>query len=79
MACGIPTVASKLDGGKEALMDGRFGTLVDPGNREEICVATVAALRQQRRRPEGIEHFSYENFTRRAQELIGDVICHSKS
>ncbi len=79
MACGVPTVASKLDGGREALIDGRLGALVDPANREEICAATVAALRRPKMRPTGLEHFSYENFTRRARELIGDVICHSKS
>ena len=79
MACGVPTVASKLDGGREALIDGQLGALVDPANREEICAATVAALRRPKMRPTGLEHFSYENFTRRARELIGDVICHSKS
>lgn len=75
MACGVPTVASKLDGGREALIDGQLGALVDPGNREEICAATVAALRRPKMRPAGLEHFSYENFARRARELIGEVIC----
>ncbi len=74
MACGVPTVASKLDGSREALIDGRLGALVDPGNREEICAATVAALRRPKMRPAGLEHFSYENFTRRARELIGEAM-----
>jgi glycosyltransferase involved in cell wall biosynthesis len=75
MACGVPTVASKLDGGREALIDGRLGTLVDPENRGEICAATLAALRHPRIRPAGLEHFSYENFTMRARKLIGEVIA----
>ena len=79
MACGVPTVASKLDGSREALIDGQLGALVDPGNREEICAATLAALKRPRMRPAGLEYYSYENFTRRARELIGEVICHSKS
>jgi glycosyltransferase involved in cell wall biosynthesis len=75
MACGVPTVASKLDGGREALIDGRLGALVDPRNREEIRVATLAALRHPRMRPPGLEYFSYENFTRRARGLIDEVIA----
>jgi len=75
MACGVPTVASKIDGGKEALMNGRFGALVDPESTEEIRAATVAALRQPRARPPRLEYFSYQNFTRRAQDLIGKVIA----
>jgi asparagine synthase (glutamine-hydrolysing) len=75
MACGVPTVASKLDGGREALVDGQLGTLVDPGNSEEIRAATLAALRRPRMRPPGLEYFSYENFTRRARALVEEVIA----
>lgn len=75
MACGIPTVASKVDGGREALIDGQLGALVNPGNIEEIRTATLAALGQPKTRPAGLEHFSYENFTRRAQRLIGEIIA----
>jgi asparagine synthase (glutamine-hydrolysing) len=71
MACGVPTVASKVDGSREALIDGQLGALVDPRNREEICAATLAALRRPKIRPAGLEYFSYENFERRARELIG--------
>ena len=74
MACGVPTVASKLDGGREALLGGQLGELVDPRNREEICAATLTALKRPRGCPAGIEYFSYKNFTRRAQGLIGEVI-----
>ena len=79
MACGVPTVASKFDGGREALVDGHLGTLVDPRKKDEICAATVAALRRPKKRPAGLEHFSYENFERRARDLMGEVIYHSKS
>ena len=71
MACGVPTVASKVDGSREALIDGQLGALVDPGNREEICAATLAALRRPKLRPAGLEYFSYENFSLRAREVIG--------
>ena len=30
MACGVPALASSKDGGREALLDGKLGLLVDP-------------------------------------------------
>jgi glycosyltransferase involved in cell wall biosynthesis len=78
MACGVPTVASKVDGGREALILGKLGTLVDPKNRREVSAATVAALRKPKMRPPGLEYFSFENFTRRAQALISEIICQGK-
>lgn len=74
MSCGVPTVASKTDGGREALIDGQLGALVDPGNGREICAATLEALRRPRGRPAGLEHFSFENFSRRARDLAGEVL-----
>ena len=32
LACGLPVLGSKLDGGREALLDGALGLLVDPAN-----------------------------------------------
>ncbi len=75
MACGVPTVGSKIDGGREALIGGQLGNLVDPGNLQEIRAATLAALRHTRMRPPGLEYFSYENFTRRARTLIAEVVA----
>jgi len=42
LACGTPVVASTRDGGREAVAQGAFGTLVDPTDDE----ALVEALRQ---------------------------------
>ena len=36
LACGIPALGSKVDGSREALLDGKMGILVDPSNPEEI-------------------------------------------
>ena len=32
VACGVPVVGSRVDGSREALLDGQLGRLVDPGN-----------------------------------------------
>ncbi len=35
-ACGCPSIAGNLDGSRDALLNGKLGTLVNPGNVEEI-------------------------------------------
>jgi glycosyltransferase involved in cell wall biosynthesis len=65
MACGVPVIGSKLDGGREALLGGQLGMLVDPTNRAEIRAAIVESLQRPRRVPEGLEYFSFENFKQR--------------
>jgi len=74
MACGIPVVASKVDGSREALRDGELGILVDPANRDEIKAGILKALKEGKRGvPEGLSYFSYENFSRRVHEIINNT------
>jgi glycosyltransferase involved in cell wall biosynthesis len=71
MACGVPTIGSKLDGGREALLDGKLGMLVDPTNPAEIRAAILETLeRGVRRVPEGLEYFSFENFAERSRAIV---------
>ena len=44
VACGVPVVGSRVDGSREALLDGRLGRLVDPTNKIELESAVTAAL-----------------------------------
>jgi glycosyltransferase involved in cell wall biosynthesis len=74
MACGLPVVASKHDGGREALLDGKLGTLVDPANPSELRQAIADALDEGKREvPAGLEHFSFANFTRRVHAIVEEV------
>jgi glycosyltransferase involved in cell wall biosynthesis len=78
MACGVPVVASKLDGGREAVRDGQLGILVDPTDRGELKHAILDALRQPRGIvPTGLEHFSYRNFEARTHALLRQVLAQS--
>ena len=71
MACGLPVIASRYDGGRDALLDGRLGLLVDPSNPEEIRAAILEHLRRgERRVPDDIHHFSFENFQRRLAAIV---------
>ena len=74
MACGVPAIASRLDGGREALRNGTLGQLVDPTNPAEICIAIADALRTEKRIPAGLEYFSFANFEKRAHAIIDAVI-----
>src|SRR5213594_4212868 len=62
MACGIPVVASKLDAGREAVLDGRLGVVADPANPQEIRTAIKEALRRPRGVQRELEYFSLERF-----------------
>jgi glycosyltransferase involved in cell wall biosynthesis len=75
LASGVPVVASKHDGTREAVLDGKLGLLVDPANPAEIAAAIRETLeRHERRIEEGLEFFSFENFARRVREIIETIV-----
>jgi asparagine synthase (glutamine-hydrolysing) len=80
MACGVPVIASKVDGSREALRDGELGKLVDPRNPVEIREAVIGSLKSQtadRTRPvPGVEYFSTERFEERVHAIIGAMRGH---
>jgi glycosyltransferase involved in cell wall biosynthesis len=79
LACGVPVIASRLDGGREAVRGGELGQLVDPTNPAEIRVAIRDALAAaaEKRIPAGLAHFSYENFERRTHAIIDALAIHA--
>lgn len=74
MACGIPAVASILDGGREALRNGLLGMLVDPRNPDDVERGVLNALKKPKGITEGLEYFSSESYERRVHELIEDIL-----
>jgi glycosyltransferase involved in cell wall biosynthesis len=75
MACGVPVIGSCHDGGREALLGGQLGALVDSSNPAEIRAAIVDALRDGPREiPPGLEFFSFENFEKRVHEIVDEVL-----
>lgn len=74
MACGIPVVASVLDGSREAVRFGSLGQLCDPRDQASIISATHRALAASRTAaPPGLEYFSMENFNARVRCLVEQV------
>lgn len=71
MACGIPVVASNIDGGREALRDGALGVLVDPRDANSISRGILEALSKPRGTvPQGLEFFSFSNFEHRWHKFL---------
>jgi len=79
MACGIPVVASSLDGSREAVLNGELGEIADPDDREALKAAIRRALRRPRQVPDGLAFFSYDNFRERLQGIIARLRVESVS
>jgi phosphatidylinositol alpha-1,6-mannosyltransferase len=73
MACGIPVLASKIDGSREALLEGKLGTLVDPRDSEELRLGILKILQAPKTVPQGLDYFSYENFERRSHSILEQI------
>ncbi len=64
MACGIPVVASVLDGSREAVQYGALGELCDPRDQSSTLAAISRALAKGRgTRPVGLEYFDVPRFS----------------
>jgi glycosyltransferase involved in cell wall biosynthesis len=71
LASGVPVVGSKYDGGREALMGGKLGLLVDPANPAEIRAAISEQLARGRRAvPVELEFFSFPRFAERVADIV---------
>jgi phosphatidylinositol alpha-1,6-mannosyltransferase len=73
LACGIPTIASKFDGGREAVRDGQMGAIVDPDNREELIREILSAFTKPKKAPPELDYFSFANFSERAAAAFRSV------
>jgi glycosyltransferase involved in cell wall biosynthesis len=70
MACGVPAVASTVDGGFEAVLKGRLGNAVDPDDAVALEAAIIDALAQPKAIPAGLDHFEHRAFTTRLGEAL---------
>jgi glycosyltransferase involved in cell wall biosynthesis len=71
LACGVPVVASSVDGSKEAVRGGEWGALADPNNRDEVLTAIRNGLRSGRAPSrEELEYFSKERFRNRVWRAV---------
>jgi len=75
LACGIPVVASKADGGREAVRNGELGVLVDPEDPEDVKHGIREALRMRRGEvPPGLGAFYFDRFTVKVADVLREVV-----
>jgi glycosyltransferase involved in cell wall biosynthesis len=71
LATGVPVVASSVDGSKEAVRGGAWGSLADPNNRDEVLRAIRNGLVNPVLPDRGeLEYFSKERFRNRTWRAI---------
>jgi asparagine synthase (glutamine-hydrolysing) len=75
LACGIPALGSTVDGGREALLEGKLGRLVDPSDSEELVNTIVETLKAPRGVvPAALSHYSWESFEDRTRAIVESVL-----
>ena len=70
LACGLPVVASREDGTREAVRNGELGLLVDPRSPADLEQAILAALDQPKQIPPGLSYFSFPRFSERLEHAL---------
>jgi glycosyltransferase involved in cell wall biosynthesis len=73
MACGIPVLGSRVDGSREALLDGKLGLIVDPSDRNELIAGILQTLARPRGVPAELKEFSSQKFKISASNIIRGV------
>ena len=78
MACGVPVIASALDGSREAVRDGKIGVIVDPTDRDALKTAICQALAEPgteelRKIPDGLVYFSATRFRSRMADILRNM------
>jgi asparagine synthase (glutamine-hydrolysing) len=75
LACGIPVLGSNTDGGREALLDGELGCLVNPADPEQVREGVLSTLARRRGEvPAGLARFFYPQFSHRAQLILRESL-----
>lgn len=70
LASGLPVIGSKLDGSREALLNGKLGFVVDPRHRHEIKNAIFSALELPKCIPAELTYFSFFNYKKRLYDIL---------
>ena len=74
MACGIPVIASTMDGSREAVRDGLLGLTVNPSDPAALREAVRTALRRPKGIvPPGLDYFDLRHFHERAYKIVEEL------
>jgi glycosyltransferase involved in cell wall biosynthesis len=69
-ACGLPVLGGRIDGSRDALVDGRLGVMIDPENTDELLDGLEEILERKKQVLDCLAPFDFPRFTRQIQELV---------
>lgn len=75
LACGVPVMGSTLDGGRDALLDGELGLLVDPGDRAAVAAGIEAVLTAQAPPRAALDVYSFDAFAKSVEQAMRALIA----
>lgn len=75
LACGTKVIGGNQDGTMDALKNGSFGRLVNPGSAADLTAAILAELGESRRnnvavRKQVLDEYGYARFVQKVEQLI---------
>lgn len=73
LACGIPVLGSRIDGSRDALLDGRLGILVDPRDPEDVLAGLSRLLATPKGVPQELAQYDRDRFEQRLSRLLDEV------
>lgn len=74
-SAGLPVIAGNRDGSADALLDGKYGSLIDPENKLQLSSSIIDGL--EGRLPLGtdvIDRFDFDNFSGQLEQLICNIL-----
>lgn len=74
MACGVPVIASAVDGSSDAVRGGKLGPLVHPDDKQSLKSEIFRGLKKPKQIPEGLDYFSFSNFKSRWNTLVSQAL-----
>src|SRR5262249_27195287 len=69
-ACGLPVLGGRIDGSRDALVDGQLGVMIDPENTDELLDGLEEILQRKKHVPDCLGPFDFPRFSRQIQELV---------
>lgn len=75
LACGVPVLASTIDGGWEAVMRGKLGRGVDPVDLDALARQLIAGLGDRKGVPDLLQHYAFSAFYERLRQAMRRVLA----
>ena len=73
-ACGLPLIGSKIDGSRDALLDGKLGLLVNPEDNDELETAIRQSINKPKQVSDLLSEFAISRFNGEIQSALRNLL-----